>query len=229
MAGLHLKFGFIDSLLDAKRKGRNAIIAEIKPFSPLHGELMRSRRIEELLEAYERAGAAAISYITAREFNGSFDTLRKICRLTELPVLRKDFVRDAVEVERSAEAEVSALLLIARHLKDNVAEMVDLCREHAIEPVVEVHHVEDVVYAGRTAVLINNRDIDRMETDGGDVSVTAKVAQKVRGFKISGSGIGSVSNLLFVLKYVDAALIGTAFMRAENTEDFVRSFVEARE
>lgn len=49
-----------------------------------------------------------------------------------------------------------------------------------------------------------------------------------RVFKISGSGIGSVDDLLFVLKHVDAALIGTAFMMAENTEDFVRAFVEAR-
>nr|WP_290596112.1 hypothetical protein [Archaeoglobus sp. JdFR-39] len=45
---------------------------------------------------------------------------------------------------------------------------------------------------------------------------------------MSGSGIATVEDLTFVLKYVDAALIGTAFMMAEDTESFVRAFVEAR-
>ncbi len=219
---------FINNLEEQRKRGKNAIIAEIKPFSPLYGDLIGSRKVEDILSAYERAGAGAISYITAREFRGDFETLRKICKMTELPVLRKDFIRTGEEVERSAEVGVSALLLIARHLKERAAELADLCREHGIEPVVEVHYAEDLVYVDNAAVLINNRDIDRMETDGGNVAVTAKIASRVDGFKISGSGIESVEDLLFVLKYVDAALIGTAFMKAENTEDFVRSFVEAR-
>ncbi len=226
--GLNMKNRFINSLEDVRKSGRNAIIAEIKPYSPLCGDLMKNRRVEDILSAYERAGAGAISYITAEEFRGDFDTLKKICKITELPVLRKDFIKTREEVERSAEIDVSALLLIARHLKDRTAELADVCREHGIQPVVEVHFAEDLVYVDNAVVLINNRDIDRMETDGGNVTVTAEIAGRVDGFRISGSGIGNVEDLLFVLKYVDAALIGTAFMKAKNTEDFVRAFVEAR-
>ncbi|WP_202320457.1 indole-3-glycerol-phosphate synthase [Archaeoglobus neptunius] len=227
--GTYLKSGFINSLKSVVSSGRNAVIAEIKPYSPIHGDLMKGRDVEDILQAYFNAGAAAISYITAADFGGSFETLRKICHLSELPVLRKDFIRDAAEIERSAGADVSALLLVARHLKDRTDEMVDLCFEHGIEPVVEVHHPEDLPFARNAdVVLINNRDIDRMETDSGDVSVTARIAQRINCFKISGSGIGSIEDLLFVLNYADAALIGTAFMMADDTERFVRAFVEAK-
>ncbi len=142
--------------------------------------------------------------------------------------MRKDFIRSREEIERSAEIEVAALLLIARHLKERTAEMVDLSIEHGIEPLVEVHHAEDLIYAENArAVLINNRDIDQMERDGGALRLLQELRRN-QGFKVSGSGISSVEDLLFVLKYVDAALIGTAFMMAENTESFVRQFVEAK-
>lgn len=227
-----MNFGFIDSLKYAGRNGKNAVIAEIKVYSPIYGDLLKGRKIEDILIAYERAGASAISYITAKQFRGDFETLRRITNLTDLPVLRKDFIRSGDEIEKSAEADVSAVLLIARHLKDKTPEMVDYCFEHGIEPVVEVHNTEDLVFAKNArTVLINNRDIDQMERDGGNIEVTARIAEKLkvkaRPFKISGSGISSVDDLLFVLKYVDAALIGTAFMMAENTEEFVRAFVEA--
>uniref|UniRef100_A0A7C3MH11 indole-3-glycerol-phosphate synthase n=1 Tax=Archaeoglobus fulgidus TaxID=2234 RepID=A0A7C3MH11_ARCFL len=223
-----MDFGFIDYLKRARIDNRNPVIGEIKVFSPLYGDLLKGRRVEDILKAYERAGVAAISYITAREFKGDFSTLKRITEMTNLPVLRKDFIRSREEVERSAEADVSALLLIARHLKEKTAEMVDLCKEHGIEPVVEVHHAEDLVYTENSrVVLINNRDIDRMEKDGGNVEVTAKIAERVKAFKISGSGINTIRDLLFVLKHVDAVLIGTAFMMAEDTESFVRTFVEA--
>jgi len=223
-----MDFGFIDSLNAASRKGRNPIIAEIKPYSPLYGDLLRNRDVEDVLTAYQNAGVAAISYITAKEFRGSVEILRRIRDIAELPVLRKDFIRDTGEIERSAEIGVSAVLLIAKHLKDETPEFADFCFEHGIEPLVEVHRSDDLEYIENArAILINNRDIDKMETEG-DIKVTARLASKVNGFKVSGSGIRSITDLLFVLEYVDAALIGTIFMMAENTEEFVKSFVEAK-
>ncbi len=224
-----MDFGFVRSIEECRKSGRNAVIAEIKPRSPLHGDLLRGRDPLSILKAYENAGVAAVSYITAKQFGGSFDVLRKICRSTELPVLRKDFVLDVGEIERSCEAEVAALLLIARFLKEKTAEFADICWEHAILPLVEVHREEDLRFACGDAVLINNRDIERMESDAGSVEVTERIAPLIDAkLKVSGSGIGSVKDLCRVLRFVDAALIGTAFMLAENTEAFVRNFVEAR-
>ncbi len=223
-----MEFGFRESLINAKKRKLNPIIAEIKPFSPIYGDLIRGRDPLNILKCYERAGAAATSYITAKQFKGNLEELKRICKNTDLPVLRKDFIRDKAEIERSAEIGVSALLLIARDLKDKTAEFAEVCYEHDIEPVVEVHRESELQYAESNIILINNRDITKMETDGGDVSVTAKLARKINKFKISGSGIKSLSDLSIALRYADAALIGTAFMLAEDPESFVRSFVEAR-
>ncbi len=211
----------------------NPVIAEIKVYSPKYGDLLRGRDPIEILRAYERGGAVGISYITERRyFKGDFNLFRKICGETDLPVLRKDFITDKRDVELTAEAGGSAVLLIARNLKDKTAELVDFAREHGLDSVVEVHSVEDVGYAveTRTGIIgINNRDIGRLERDDGTVELTARLSPMIpeRFLKISESGIKSVEDLIFVLKYSDAALIGTAFMMAEDPEKIVREFVGA--
>ncbi len=226
-------FRLSKSIRDARKKGRNAIIAEIKVHSPKHGDLLRGRNPFEILRAYERADVCGISYITEpKYFKGSFETLRRICRETDLPVLRKDFILNVHEIERTAEAEASAVLLIARILKDRTAEFVDVAREHGLDTVVEVHTLEEVEIAketNTTIVGINNRDIGKLEKDDGDVSLTEKLSPLIpNGFiKLSESGIRSLDDLRRALSFADAVLIGTAFMLAENTEDFVRCFVYA--
>ncbi|MCS7121465.1 MAG: indole-3-glycerol phosphate synthase TrpC [Archaeoglobaceae archaeon] len=215
---------------DRKRGGLNPIIAEIKVYSPKQGDLLRGRDPMEILKVYESCKVAGISYITAKEFRGDFEVLKKICKSTELPVLRKDFIKRKDDIESSCEAEVSALLLIARILKDKTAEFVDLTHEHGMESLVEVHSEEDVRIALETKtklVGINNRDI--FSGYDGSVEVTTKISPMIKNrLKISESCIKTLEDLKVALKFADAALIGTAFMRAEKTFDFVKSFVEAR-
>jgi indole-3-glycerol phosphate synthase len=218
-----VQFGFIDAM---RGKGRNTVIGEIKAFSPAKGDLLRGRDPLDILKAYERAGCSAISYITASSFRGSLETLRSIRKATDLPVLRKDFVKEKKEIEKTAEIEADALLLIARILGENTREFVDICFEHEIEPVVEVFSEEDLGHAENARiVLINNRDI--FNPSDVDLSRTFRLAPKIGAMKISGSGICSIEDLR-VLKVVNAVLIGTSFMLAEKTEEFVRKFVEAR-
>ncbi|MDK2796234.1 MAG: indole-3-glycerol phosphate synthase [Archaeoglobaceae archaeon] len=215
--------GFVDAMRDEKR---DAVIGEIKAYSPTKGELLRGRDPIEILRAYERAGCSAISYITAKSFMGSLECLKRICKETELPVLRKDFIESKNEVEKTVEAEASALLIIARVLKERTSEFADLCFEHGIEPVIEIFSEEDLEYAENArVVLINNRDI--FNPSDVDLQRTFRLAPKINAVKISGSGISKIEDLK-VLKVVDAVLVGTSFMLAENTEEFVRSFVEAR-
>lgn len=218
-----MNFGFIDAI---KGQKKNAIIGEVKAFSPILGDLIRGRNAVEIVKTYEAAGCSAISYITAKEFGGNLKTLEEICKATRLPVLRKDFIKSSKEVEITSNTGASALLLIARNLKERTAELVDRCFEHNIEPVVEVFSEEDLNYVENArVVLINNRDI--FQPSDVDLKRTFHLAPKIKKLKISGSGIKSPKDLI-VLRSVDAALVGTAFMLAENTFDFVKSFVEAK-
>jgi indole-3-glycerol phosphate synthase len=224
--------GSIPDKIKRAARERNPIIAEIKTYSPIYGDLLRGRNVFKILEAYENAGVSGISYITAKKFRGDFETFKQICRKTSLPVLRKDFILTLDEVERTAEAEASAILLIARMLKNKTAEFVDFSFEHGLDTLVEVHTVEDIPFVKEsktTMVGINNRDILCLERDSGNVSVTEKIAPHLRDvIKISASGIFNLRDLAIALRYTDAALIGTAFMMAENTEEFVKIFVEAK-
>ncbi|MEM4473053.1 MAG: indole-3-glycerol-phosphate synthase [Archaeoglobaceae archaeon] len=218
-----MDFGFKDAI---KVKGKNAVIGEVKCVSPIYGDLLCGRDPVEIAKVYEKCGCCAISYITAQTFGGDLKTLKMICREVNLPVLRKDFVWDKKDVEKTCEAEAKALLLIARILREKTPEMVDLCYEHGIEPVVEIFREEEIVFTENSrVVLINNRDI----FNPSDVRIerTFELAPKIKKLKISGSGIKKVEDLR-VLKSVDAVLIGTAFMQSKNLESTVKSFVGAR-
>ncbi len=214
-----------------KKEGMNPVVSEIKVHSPKHGDLLRGRDILEILGIYERCRSAGISYITERNhFRGDFETFREICRNSELPVLRKDFIVTKEEIERTAEADGDAVLLIARILRDETPEFVDFSLEHGLESVVEVHSMEDVGHANlsKTPIIgINNRDIAVLEKDDGSVEITQKLAPLIRNgaLKLSESGITTKEHLETALRYADAVLVGTAFMKADDIEKKVIEFV----
>ena len=223
-----------ESIINTKNNSKNPIIAEIKVHSPKYGDMLKGRDEIDILRIYENAGAAGISYITDKKyFNGNFDMFKKICASTELPVLRKDFITTKDEIEKTAEAEGGAILIIARLLKDETAEFVDYALEHGLDTLVEVHNKEEIDIAketNTTMIGVNNRDITKLELDDGTVSLTEQLSNLIPKdvVFVSESGIGSIDDLRIALKYADAALIGTSFMKAKNMEEFVKSFVEAK-
>jgi len=216
-----------------REQGLNPIIAEIKVSSPMHGDMLEGRREIDILRIYESCNVAGISYITAREFNGDRSIFRDICRKTDLPVLRKDFIVSKKDIEETAGYGASAILLIARMLKGRTSDMVDYAIDQGLEPLVEVHSYDDIAYANDSAtslVAINNRDITLFETDGGDVEVTRHLYRFLDDGKsiVSASGIQTPEDVTKVMDNCDAALVGTAFMRSDNTRETVRAFVRAK-
>jgi len=232
--GIGLKKGNMSKAIYDCRGKKNSIIAEIKTYSPKYGDLLKGRNILDILRTYEKVGAVGISYITERGyFNGDFGIFRLICRETELPVLRKDFILTKEDIEKTADADGSAILLIARMLEEKTAEFVDFSIEHGLDTLVEVHNRAEVDIAketNTTMIGINNRDIRKLEIDDGTVSLTEELSKFIpkNMILVSESGISNLYELKIALKHADAALIGTAFMKAENQEEFVRNFVEAK-
>src|SRR6185503_12770131 len=95
-----------------------AVIAEFKRRSPSAGWLDETARIEDVAPAYEHAGAAALSVLTDADFfAGSLMDLERARKLTRLPVLRKDFIFDALQVYEARAAGADAILLIVRILE----------------------------------------------------------------------------------------------------------------
>ena len=92
---------------------RLSLIAEYKRRSPSAGLLREGDRVGEVVSAYERAGAAALSVLTENHhFSGSLDDVREARAASSLPILRKDFVVDPYQVYETAAVGADAMLLM---------------------------------------------------------------------------------------------------------------------
>jgi indole-3-glycerol phosphate synthase len=153
-----------------RRPGEVALIAEIKRRSPSAGWIREELSVAEVASAYAGAGAAALSVLTDAEyFGGSLDNLREARAAVSLPLLRKDFIIDPVQLWEARAAGADAVLLIVRILEDPLlADLGALARELGLGVLVEAHtaaEVERAVGAGATVVGINSRDLDTFHTD----------------------------------------------------------------
>ncbi|HEX2088178.1 MAG TPA: indole-3-glycerol phosphate synthase TrpC, partial [Solirubrobacteraceae bacterium] len=104
-----------------------SLVAEHKRRSPSAGEIRAGASVTDIVQAYERGGAAALSVLTEHHhFGGSLDDLRAARQASRLPILRKDFIVDRYQVYETAAAGADALLLIVAALEQR-----DLERLHA--------------------------------------------------------------------------------------------------
>lgn len=220
----------LEKAINAKKKeGVNPVIAEVKPASP-QGVLREIRDAGEPAREMLLGGACGISVLTEEKyFRGSLRNLRDVSRLSTLPVLRKDFIFDEGQVREAYYYGADTLLLIAGLLEEE--ELLSLAAEArrlGMEPVIEVHSSEDLEKAeeaGGRLILINNRDRD-MRIDLRRSRELGELIKKDR-LKISASGISSPEDLRYVLESCDAALIGTAIMKARDIKEKVKEFVYA--
>jgi indole-3-glycerol phosphate synthase len=200
------------------RRGEVAVIAEFKRRSPSAGVLSGAEPAE-VARAYAAGGAAAMSVLTDGPFfGGSLEDLGAARGAMEIPVLRKDFVVDEVQIWEARAAGADAVLLIVRILDDvRLSGFLDLCRELRFACLVEVHdagELERALAVGSPILGINNRDLDTLRTDR---AVSLELGPRVPADRVvvSESGIafpGEVEELGEA--GVDAILVGEALMRA---------------
>jgi indole-3-glycerol phosphate synthase len=205
-----------------------SVIAEFKRRSPSAGLIREEMGIADVVCAYERAGAAALSVLTeGPHFGGSLDDLRAARAATTLPILRKDFVVDEYQVLESAAAGADAILLIVAALDAQ-----ELERLHAealaldLDVLVEVHDARELEAAlelDADVIGINNRDLTDFTVD---VARTFELLSDVPAGKVvvSESGIAAREQLDELERVgVDAVLVGEALMRAEDVEAACRA------
>ena len=201
---------------------RTKIIAEVKKASPSAG---RIREVDPAEQAriYESAGATAVSVLTDREFfSGSLEDLKAVREAVDLPLLRKDFIIDEVQILEARAYGADTLLLIVRILDPKrLKDLINFSLELGMPPLVEVFSLEEAevaLEAGAQIVGINNRDLDTLRTD---VNLTKELAPKIKEmgarFVIAESGIETREQIEELMNYgVDAFLIGTSLMKSED-------------
>jgi indole-3-glycerol phosphate synthase len=200
-----------------------SLIAEYKRRSPSAGTLREGASVQDVVMAYERGGAAAVSILTEpHHFGGSLDDLREARAATELPILRKDFTVDPYQLYEAAAAGADAVLLIVAALEDD-----DLARLHReaigldLDVLVEVHDDEELERAlaiDADMIGINNRDLADFSVS---VERTFELLADVPAGKtvVSESGLHARDQLDELERVgVDAVLIGETLMRAPDPE-----------
>jgi indole-3-glycerol phosphate synthase len=216
---------FRDAILEKKEAGLKAIISEIKPSSPL-GPIREVSDPREIARQMISGGACGISVLTEKKFfGGGLENLKKVSEIASVPVLRKDFIFDEAQIYEAYHYGADSLLLISSFFEEELRDFIDRSRELGMEPLVEVHSLEDIrraEKAGAEIYVINNRDKDTLKID---LNRSRLFSKHIKGTNISASGIEALEDLDFVLKYCDAALIGTAIMKAGDVKEKVKEFV----
>ncbi|MEC3656278.1 indole-3-glycerol phosphate synthase TrpC [Bacillus siamensis] len=204
------------------------LIAEVKKASPSKGLIKEHFVPEEIAADYEAAKADALSVLTdTRFFQGRNHFLTDVKKNVSLPVLRKDFIIDSLQVEESYRLGADAILLIGEALEPSkLHELYVEARGKGMDVLVEVHDetvLERILQVFQPDILgINNRDLKTFRTS---VSQTEKIAQLVPDgcLLVSESGIGSLADLQFVNKHgAQAVLIGESLMREDSQQKAIR-------
>ncbi len=203
------------------------LIAEVKRASPSAGLIAENFDPVEIARCYEAAGADAVSVLTDEPFfQGHLDHLRAVHEAVQLPVLRKDFVLEDVQIYEAAAAGADAVLLIVAALDDEqLARLHDVAVSCQLDALVEVHTLAELDRAlaiDAQIIGINNRNLS---TFGVDLATTEALSEQVPAgvVLISESGIRTAEDSRRVrASGADAILVGEALMRSRDVAAQVR-------
>lgn len=172
-----------------------AVIAEIKKASPSKGLLAPDFNPALQAQRYFAGGAAALSVLTDRQFfQGSLSDLKTARAVATLPVLRKDFTIDELDVLEAAASGADAILLIAAILTvEEMRRFRELAETFGMAALVEVHDDEELdraLESGAQVVGVNNRDLRTFEVS---LETSERLARRMpEGIvKVAESGIHS--------------------------------------
>ena len=217
---------------DALARPGLSLIAEHKRRSPSAGAIREDLSLQDVVVAYERGGAAALSILTeGQSFGGGLDDLASARAVSSLPLLRKDFIVDSYQVLEAFVAGADAILLIVAALaQSELAALYEQALTCGLAVLVEVHDFRELGVAadlGARIIGINNRDLTTLEVDTRrafdllpDVPAGA--------ITVAESGFSRPEELAeLAAAGVDAVLIGEALMRSPDIEAATRALTGA--
>ncbi len=218
---------FKEFLLDTERTG---IIAEFKKQSPSKGVINGNADVKEITQAYNHAGASALSVLTDTDFfGGKKDDLIQARSVNEIPILRKDFMIDEYQILEAKAWGADIILLIASILTPKqIANFGQLAQSLGMSTLLEVHNLEELersICPHLNAIGVNNRNLGDFTVN---IQTSFDLVDKIPNdfLKISESAISN-PHTIKDLKEVgfQGFLIGENFMRTENPGLAMQEFV----
>jgi indole-3-glycerol phosphate synthase len=208
-----------------------SLIAEVKRASPSKGPIRPDLEVEAMVQAYEQAGARAVSVLTEQDhFQGSAADLQAAAAATGLPVLRKDFIVDAYQVHEARVWGASAVLLIAALLDDReLRDLAGLAVRVGLDVLLEVHdeaELDRALAVDGAVIGVNNRDL---RTFAVSLETTERLAGLVPAGRllVSESGIRDHVDVVRLASLgVDGVLVGESLLREPDVGAAARALME---
>ena len=209
-----------------------SVIAECKRRSPSKGVLRADYDPVGIAIGYERAGAAAISVLTESAFfDGDLDHLRRVRQSVDVPVLRKDFIVDAYQLDEAVVAGADAVLLIVAALDDAALRALhDAAQARHLAVLVEVHDDEELdraLAAGARVVGVNNRNLRTLSVD---VEASFRLIDRIPHgcIAVAESGLRAPDDIARLSRAgYDAFLVGERFMRTPVPGEALGAMIQA--
>ena len=226
-----IPLSFSSFINDKNEKGLNGIISEFKRRSPSKGDIAPSASVIPVVDEYQKGGAAACSILTdTRFFGGSIYDLSVARASLEIPILRKDFIIDPIQIYEAFVAGADCILLIASILsKAEIKLLTSTAHDLGMEILFEVHTLEEIdkYIPGIEMIGVNNRKLSTFQTD---LSHSHSMMQYLPSepLKIAESGIKNEEDIK-ILRNVgyNGFLIGETLMKSGDIQDTLKSFCNA--
>lgn len=217
------------SFKDALTTKTLAIIAEIKRKSPSKGDISPIENPVQLAEYYIQGGANALSILTDKPFfNGEINDLKQVAPLAKnysIPILRKDFIIDEIQISEAYYAGASAVLLIVAVLGKHLKSLLQYAHSLGLDVLVEIYDYDELqiaIDAGANIIGINNRNLKTLTVD---TSHAFTLVDKIPDFiiKVAESGIADPEHAQQYFKAgFNAVLIGESLVKSMNPQQFIK-------
>lgn len=220
----------IENVYAALRVKEIAVIAEVKRHSPAKGHLSDIPDPIVLAREYAKGGANMISVLTDAAFYASIQDLQQVVAANiDVPLLRKDFIIDPLQILESKLLGASAILLIVALVGEQLHELLDTASRIGLASIVEVHNQSelDIALNSEAKIIgINNRNLHTLKVDP-QVSLDLVAQIPAHIIKVAESGIDH-PDLAQIYRQAgfDAVLIGEALVKANNRAKFIKSLKE---
>ncbi len=225
--------GFATRLTTITESGENALICEMKRKSTSAGEILPGADPIDIAAQYERGGAACLSVLTdGPSFGGNLADFRAIRAAVTLPMLRKDFMVDTIQVAEARANGADAVLVILSCTDDALAlDLTQAALDLGMDALIETHDADEIERAlalPSSLIGINNRDLKIMTTD---LAISERLAHMIpsgRDF-VSESGISDPDDIIRLRKTgARRFLIGESLMKRPDREQYVTALRQAR-
>ena len=216
---------FKKSIIQEIKKQKNALIVEFKRFSPSVKNFDKIRSIQDTIEIYDKSKCCCISILTDKNFGGSLNDISIAKKLTNKPIIRKDFIIDKTQILESKLYGVDAILLIAKILtRKQIEDLYQYANELNLDVLIEIesiHEISKIKNIKNSLIGINNRNLKEQKINI-DKSINLSNLIKNKNFIVSESGI-DIKNIKKIKEAtnIKTFLIGGSILNSSKTLNYI--------